>query len=207
MPLSKEKQCRIIQQGRFKITLGVLCAKFYFCDFAHRNMMKGEVAMHIIHGEHGDVAHSHHHHEHEHGEHCCCGHDHDHDHGHCHEHDHSHEDGCCCGHDHEHHHDHEDGCCCGHDHGHHHDHHGHDHGHSHSHEGCCCHKEQDETVALLTYMLDHNVHHAAELESMAAELRAQGKSAAADMIDKGGIDFQTANMRLRVALSMLSEQA
>ena len=113
--------------------------------------------MHIIHGEHGDVAHSHHHeHEHENG--CCCGHDHDHDHGHCHEH-------------------------------------GHDHGHCHDHEGgCCCHKEQDETLALLTYMLDHNVHHAAELEAVAA-----------DMIDKGVMDFQTANMRLKVALSMLAE--
>ena len=161
--------------------------------------------MHIIHGEHGDVAHSHHHHEHGHEEHCGCGHDHghDHDHGHCHDHDHSHEDGCYCGHDH--HHDHDHGHCHHHGEDHHHDHHGHEHGHSH--EGCCCHKEQDETVALLTYMLDHNVHHAAELESMAAELRAQGKSAAADMIDKGVIDFQTANMRLRVALSMLSEQA
>ena len=136
--------------------------------------------MHIIHGEHGDVAHSHHHeHEHENG--CCCGHDHDHghDHGHCHEH--------------------------GHDHGHCHDH-GHDHGHCHEHEGgCCCHKEQDETLALLTYMLDHNVHHAAELEAVAAELRKKGKTAAADMIDKGVMDFQTANMRLKVALSMLAE--
>ena len=128
--------------------------------------------MHIIHGEHGDVAHSHHHeHEHENG--CCCGHDHDHDHGH--------------------------------DHGHCHDH-GHDHGHCHDHEGgCCCHKEQDETLALLTYMLDHNVHHAAELEAVAAELRKKGKTAAADMIDKGVMDFQTANMRLKVALSMLAE--
>ena len=148
--------------------------------------------MHIIYGENGEVSHSHHH-EHEEG--CCCGHDHDHDHGHCHDHDHGEE------HCHDHHHDHGEEHC----HVHHHDH---DHCHSHSHEeGCCCHKEQDETVAVLTYMLDHNVHHAAELESMAAELRKQGKTAAADMIDKGVVDFQTANMRLRVALSMLSEQA
>ena len=146
--------------------------------------------MHIIYGENGEVSHSHHH-EHEKG--CCCGHDHDHDHGHCHDHDHGEE------HCHDHHHDHGEGHC--HDH-----HHDHDHCHSHSHEEGC-HKEQDETVAVLTYMLDHNVHHAAELESMAAELRKQGKTAAADMIDKGVVDFQTANMRLRVALSMLSEQA
>ncbi len=146
--------------------------------------------MHIIHGEQGDVAHSHHH-EHEHEEGCCCGHDHDHDHGHCHEHGHDH--------DHDHCHSHGEGHCHDHD---------HDHGHCHSHEGgCCCHKEQDETIAVLTYMLDHNVHHAAELESMAAELRRQGKTAAADMIDKGVMDFQTANMRLKVALSMLAEQA
>ncbi len=138
--------------------------------------------MHIIHGEQGDAMHSHHH-EHEHGEGCC----HHHGDDHCHEHDHG--EGCCHQHgdDHCHEHDHGEGCC----------------GHG---EGGCCH-QQDETIAVLTYMLEHNEHHAAELESMAAELRKQGKTAAADMIDKGVVDFQTANMRLKVALSMLGEQA
>ena len=206
--MSREKQCRLIQKGRFIIILGVLCARDISAVFyAHRNMMKGEVAMHIIHGENGDVTHSHHSHTHTHT------YEHEHEHVHTGDeenHEHEHEEGCCHGHDHDHDHghDHDHSCCHehGHDHGEGHCHDHHDHGHSHE-GGCCCHNEQDETVAVLNYMLDHNVHHAAELESMAAELRRQGKTAAADMIDKGVVDFQTANMRLRVALSMLSEQA
>ena len=105
-----------------------------------------------------------------------------------------------------------------------HDEHDHGHGHSHSHDGAHCHEGgcpghehchsegcpqgqngPEETVAVLKYMLDHNEHHAAELDVMAKELRKQGKTAAADMIDKSVLDFQTANMRLKVALSMLGE--
>ena len=128
-----------------------------------------------------------------HDEHCGCGcggHGHDHDHGHHHHHDHE----CCGGHDH---HDHE--CCGGHDHGHHHDH---------DHEcgcGCGCggHEQVDENVAILTYMLDHNRHHALELKEIAAHLREVGKDEAAAQIEKGVEDFEKGNMRLSIALSLV----
>ena len=145
-----------------------------------------------------------------HDEHCGCGcgghthshehthtHTHEHDHEHGHDHDHSHGD-CCCGHDHEHAHDHE--CCGGHDHGHHH--------HDHDHEcgcGCGCggHEQVDENVAILTYMLDHNRHHALELKEIAAHLRSVGKDEAAAQIEKGVEDFEKGNMRLSIALSLV----
>lgn len=94
--------------------------------------------------------------------------------GHDHEHDHHHEE---CGHDHEHHHD---GCGCGHDHG-----------------------QQDENVAVLSYMLDHNRHHAMELKEIAAHLREEGKEEAAAQIEKGVEDFEKGNMRLSIALSLV----
>ena len=127
-----------------------------------------------------------------HDEHCTCGcggHDHGHEH---HHHDHE----CCGGHDH--HHDHE--CCGGHDHGHEHHHHDHECG-----CGCGCggHDLPDENVAILTYMLDHNRHHALELKEIAAHLRTVGKDEAAAQIEKGVEDFEKGNMRLSIALSLV----
>ena len=127
-----------------------------------------------------------------HEEHCACGCG---GHGHDHEHHHHHDHECCGGHDH---HDHE--CCGGHDHGHHH--------HDHDHEcgcGCGCggHEQVDENVAILTYMLDHNKHHALELKEIAAHLREVGKDEAAAQIEKGVEDFEKGNMRLSIALSLV----
>ena len=127
-----------------------------------------------------------------HEEHCACGCG---GHGHDHEHHHHHDHECCGGHDH---HDHE--CCGGHDHGHHH--------HDHDHEcgcGCGCggHEQVDENVAILTYMLDHNKHHALELKEIAAHLRSVGKDEAAAQIEKGVEDFEKGNMRLSIALSLV----
>ena len=129
-----------------------------------------------------------------HDEHCTCGcggHDHGHEH---HHHDHE----CCGGHDHHHDHDHE--CCGGHDHGHEHHHHDHECG-----CGCGCggHDLPDENVAILTYMLDHNRHHALELKEIAAHLREVGKDEAAAQIEKGVEDFEKGNMRLSIALSLV----
>lgn len=106
---------------------------------------------------------------------CGCGHDHDHDHDH-HDHHHDHHENCGCGHDHDHH----EGCSCGHDHG-----------------------QPDEDVAVLSYMLDHNRHHAMELKEIAAHLREAGKEEAAAQIDKGVEDFEKGNMRLSIALSLV----
>lgn len=106
--------------------------------------------------------------------------------------EHSH---CGCGghehHDHHHDHHHEE-CGCGHDH----------------HDGCDCgcghdHGQPDENVAVLSYMLDHNRHHAMELKEIAAHLREEGKEEAAAQIDKGVEDFEKGNMRLSIALSLV----
>ena len=137
-----------------------------------------------------------------HDEHCGCGcggHAHSHEHTHTHTHEHNH--------DHEHTHDHSHDCGCGHDHAHDHDCGcGHDHGHDHHHhEGCGCgcggHDQPDENVAILTYMLDHNRHHALELK--AKHLREVGKDDAAAQIEKGVEDFEKGNMRLSIALSLV----
>ena len=127
-----------------------------------------------------------------HDEHCTCGcggHTHSHEHTHTHTHEHNH--------DHEHTHDHSHDCGCGHD---------HEHGHHH-HEGCGCgcggHEVQDENVAVLAYMLDHNKHHALELKEIAKHLREVGKDEAAAQIEKGVEDFEKGNMRLSIALSLV----
>ena len=113
---------------------------------------------------------------HVHDEHCSCGcggHDHGHEHAHHHDHDHD----CGCGHDHEHH----EGCGC----------------------GCGGNETPDEDTAVLSYMLDHNRHHALELKEIAAHLREAGKDEAAAQIEKGVEDFEKGNMRLSIALSLV----
>ena len=91
-------------------------------------------------------------------------------------------------------------------------HHEHSHEHSHSHDcgnGCHEHCEgecKDENVALLTYMLQHNEHHAAELDEMADKLEKVGLADAAKQIREGVSDFQKGNMRLSLALTLVKEQ-
>lgn len=114
------------------------------------------------------------------------GQDYGHEQGHCHGHGHDHEQGHC--HDHEHGHEHchgqEEGC-----------------GHSCGGEGDC----KNETLALLTYMLQHNEHHAAELDQMADNLAKLGMEDAAKQIKDGVADFQKGNMRLSLALTLVKE--
>ena len=102
-----------------------------------------------------------------------------------------------------------------HDHEHHHEHH-----HDHPHEAC---KEEQcgtcpdsgnckngdirkETLALLTYMLQHNEHHAAELDQMADNLEKMGLMDAARTIREGVSDFQKGNLRLSLALTLVKEE-
>ena len=61
--------------------------------------------------------------------------------------------------------------------------HTHDHGHVHNHHhdhGAAQAMSPEETMALLTYMLDHNRHHADELHDICHALEAAGKQEAAD---------------------------
>ena len=106
------------------------------------------------------------------------------EHGHCHGHEHDH--------DHEHCHDH-----------------GHEHTHDHSHEGCSCgcgghdHKPGSEQEALLSYMLDHNKHHAAELADVAKKFREVGKEDVAVQIEKAIENFDKGNRYLSLARSLV----
>ena len=83
----------------------------------------------------------------------------------------------------EHHHHHDEECGCGHDHDH----------------------DIEEQIALLTYMLQHNEHHAAELDEMADKLEKAGMADAAKQIREGVSDFQKGNMRLSLALTLVKE--
>ena len=91
----------------------------------------------------------------------------------------------------------------------------HHHHHDHHHEGEDCghacnacgseEKCKDENLALLTYMLQHNEHHAAELDEMADKLEKAGMADAAKQIREGVSDFQKGNMRLSLALTLVKE--
>ena len=116
-------------------------------------------------------------------------------HGHGHTHEHTHEDGVT----HTHEHTHGDG----HDHGHTHT----DHACENSHCGSCNEGDcKNETLALLTYMLQHNEHHAQELDQMADNLAKMGMDAAAKTIKESVSDFQKGNMRLGLALTLVKEE-
>ena len=89
---------------------------------------------------------------------------------------------------------------------------GHDHTHN---EGQNCSTDcggcqggdcRNETVALLTYMLQHNEHQAAELDQMADNLAKMGMDAAAKTIKESVSDFQKGNMRLGLALTLVKEE-
>lgn len=140
-----------------------------------------------------------------------CAHGH-HEHTHTHTYEHSHEHSHVEGHEDEHNHSHEDGGCC-------HSHEGEGHCHNHGAESHChnhggqghCHNHGSEAApanqneALLKYMLDHNTHHASELDQMAAKLAAEGQEKAAEQIRRAVDEFQKGNLYLGLALSLVKE--
>ncbi len=72
--------------------------------------------------------------------------------------------------------------------------------------GACDQDCTAETVALLTYMVDHNRHHAAELDQMAENLKKLGMDAASKTIKEAVADFEKGNMRLGLALTLVKEE-
>ena len=80
-----------------------------------------------------------------------------------------------------------------HEHTHTHDH-GHDHVHSHDLPG-------DKTAALLQYMLDHNIHHAAELNDIAQQLSGEARHQLLHAVES----FDQANGFLSAALELLKK--
>ena len=126
--------------------------------------------------------------------------DHEYEHQHTHSHEHTH-DGVTHTHEHSHTHSHE---------------HGHDGAHEHSHEALHAagvpheHVHGDgadmrENVALLDFMLHHNIHHAEELEELAGKLREIGKPEAAERISAAVTLFGQGNDELSEALMLISE--
>ena len=101
----------------------------------------------------------------------------------------------------------EHGHCHGHDHDHTHEH-THDHSHGQEHcggceSGCAQKKPGSEQEALLSYMLDHNKHHAAELADVAKKFRETGKEDVAVQIEKAIENFDKGNLYLSLALSLV----
>ena len=139
--------------------------------------------MHLIHDENGNL----------------CAHTHEHEHTHTHTYEHTHAHSHEHGHEEDHHHSHDHGECastacdsgCG--------------GCGHTHEQSSEGPQGDKMTELLDYMLNHNEHHAAELDQVASNLRAEGKGAAAEQIKKAVDEFQKGNLYLSLALSMVKE--
>lgn len=75
--------------------------------------------------------------------------------------------------------------------------HTHDHDHHH-HQG---HASPEELLALLTYMLGHNRHHAEELHELAHGMDGE----AAQLIHDAVVDFELGNEKLAEALHILQE--
>ena len=109
------------------------------------------------------------------------------EHNHEHTHTHTH-DGVEHTHTHSHPHEHE------HDHDHLHDHEGHHHEHS-------VPVGADKTLAVLTYMLDHNVHHCAELKDLAASLSGEAQHQLLHAVEA----FDEANDHLAKAVAELKK--
>lgn len=80
-------------------------------------------------------------------------------------------------------------------------HHGHEHTHEHTHGET---QEQDKTLVLIQYMLDHNTHHADELAEMADSL-AYDKEIANAIMDAVA-DFRRGNEKLARVISLAKER-
>lgn len=95
------------------------------------------------------------------------------------------------------------------DHDHTHDHahehaHSHDHDHGHSHEPLRAEDGQvsEQTVAVLRYMLDHNIHHAAELSDLADQLTGEAQHQMLHAVES----FDQGNGYLSAALELLDKK-
>jgi len=75
----------------------------------------------------------------------------------------------------------------------------HDHEHQHDHEHHHDHASPEETLALLTYMLGHNRHHAQELHELAHTLDGE----AARLLHDAVADYEQGNEKLASALLLL----
>lgn len=104
------------------------------------------------------------------------------------------------GHDHSHTHTHShDGCEHTHTHSHPHSHACHEH-HTHSHESVAA-GDSTKVLALLQYMLDHNVHHCSELKELCDSLSGEAQHQLLHAVE----DFDSANAHLQKVVDELSK--
>ncbi len=90
--------------------------------------------------------------------------------------------------------------CLFHEGGHEHGGHAHGHEHNHSHEPASPELSPEQTLALMTYMLDHNRSHAQELHNIGHALEAQDKIEAAELVFESVHFFEHCNDKLEAAL-------
>ena len=81
--------------------------------------------------------------------------------------------------------------------------HEHEHSHPHDHGPVAAFDSAEQATALMSYMLDHNRHHAEELHELGHKLEASGKGEAAGLIDEAVDRFGEGNELLAKALEAL----
>lgn len=78
--------------------------------------------------------------------------------------------------------------------------------HHHDHEHGCHHTHHDDhDAALLSYMLDHNEHHMAELMECAQSLKAKGAESAAKLTEASAELLKQSNVKLAEAINALGK--
>ena len=82
------------------------------------------------------------------------------------------------------------------------DHLGHDHEHTHDHPHVHAGMPKEQVLAVLQYMLDHNVHHAGELSDMADQLSGEARHQLLHAVES----FDQANGYLSAALEELKKK-
>ena len=83
--------------------------------------------------------------------------------------------------------------------------HEHEHSHPHEHGDIPAFESLDQAEALMSYMLDHNRHHADELHEVGHKLAHSGKEEAAKLIHEAVDAFGSGNELLEKALKALKE--
>ena len=78
-------------------------------------------------------------------------------------------------------------------------------GHTHVHADVSAFESVDQAIALMSYMLDHNRHHAEELHELSHKLEATGKNESAKLIDAALDEYYHGNDELAKALALLKE--
>lgn len=112
-------------------------------------------------------------------------------HGDHHDHEYMHQNNIPHSHDHEHNHEHEH---C----------HEHEHGHCHGNCASCGGDPKAELVAVMKYMVNHNIAHANELAALANKLKEMGDNTGYAQVLAAVSDFEKGNMRLSAVLAAMN---